>query len=316
MISLLSASQLSKDVSATINIPQPNIVMSGGVLDGIEYNFSEDFAFPEEQTVSVYSMEVASEEEQLKQISDLDQISFDKERVVSSQDYIESSDNYNYYLLDDLQKTVMINKSTGYWAVLNNDLQDDTLTVPSNLPSDEEAVQIAKKYIEDYDLYEGELGEPLVIYSTTGGDANNKEQVLAKRICFTPPIDGINVYGLFRIIILIEDNGVVTDIFKQVNPVKFEGKVKLKTKEEVIKDVLANPEQLSSSADGISLGLIDDCQLAYYVDGEAVNDMTYIYPVYVLTGIGESNSSELKNSNITIEGKTVEFDIVIDAVKR
>ncbi len=286
------------------SLPAPRLPVRGSESK-TEYSFSSAVQFPEISQAKLYSLQVGSPEDITGQAESVLQV----ENIEEYQVYPAAEGVGALYQLEDKALTVTIEPSNGFWDFTKNDSEEDDLKVPENLPTDEEAVAIAKEFIEEHQLFSGKLGEPVITHSYTGSDELGNRQNLDVTVMFLPPIDGNDVYGLYRITTVIGENGVIRDFFKQASPAEYAGDVPLKTKEQVIAEVLGHPGDVSSTADGIKAGEITGRKLKYYVDGAAVEGKSYAYPIYVPTGKETGGTAELGRER-------QEFSVFVDAIQR
>lgn len=291
-------------------IPVPVIAMPGNEVT-TEYAFSSSFDFVDETQTKLFQIDIGGRADILHQV----ETTLGMNDLNDLMPVKKEGDFGEYCVLEEQNLTITIDERNGYWSVTQNDSQYDQpedLTIPKNLPSNEEAVEIAKAYIKEHQLFDGDLGEPIVGSSYTDDDLTGDRQDLTVSVMFVPPIDGKEVYGLYRILLVIGDNGEIRDVFKQADPVEFVKSVKLKTEEQVMEEVQNHPETLSSNAVDIDKGVITDCELIYYVDGESVDGKNYAYPVYVLTGKEDNTASQKRTAGQQDEC----FSVIVDAIQR
>lgn len=283
-------------------VPLPTFPTEGTGETAI-YDFSTSFAFPVETQADVYHMAPGEQEKILAQAEQALAVKNLKDFLVPG----DVGDFGQVYQLDAQDLTVTVDDRTGWWISATNDSAYEGLPgpiIPENLPAKGEAVDIAEAYIRENDLFPGDLGEPTVGYSTTG--SGEEEQPMDISVMFTPQIAGKDVYGIYRLDLVIGDNGKIRDVYKQAGPVTLAQSVPLKTEKEVRDAVLHHPEAIFSTATGMASGVITQCELVYYVDGIPANGKIYACPVYLLTGTGEDS----------VTGTQQIFTIYMDAVKR
>lgn len=240
------------------NLPTPTIPLSGSTEE-ITYQFSDTFDTPQAETAKLYTLAVPKPEvikEQLTSIVGIENL----------EDYYQfTGEGSTFYYVDEQNATITMDTQNGFWSITVEDATQPF--IPENLPSDAEAVQIATDYVKEHNLFDGDLGEPAVGHSYTGDELTGDKQNLDVTVAFYPSIEGHEVYGLYRIMIVVGNNGTIQKVFKQASPVKSSEEVPLKSKEEVIAEVMENPMSFSTTANGIDKGIITDCELSYYMDG-------------------------------------------------
>lgn len=274
---------------STESIPHPTIAQPGAPAD-------VELSFPDELTEKISDDAIQAYELAV----DLEAIPFEVESVLGldlSEATKKTFENYTYY--DNDEFTVMIDAETGYWTYK---LKHTPSPLSDAVISDDEAIQIATQFVDQKELWTGEFSN-VAVTNTTGGGWTREEYVKEKNVYFYPSIDGRSVFGIFRICVSLDPYGTVVDVKKQVNEVSEVIQVPAKTLDSVQSDL-----KLHNYSGSFSENLIDaqiyDCDLSYYADAVSVNGKTYVYPVYVLLGEGESGSGEIKS-----------FDVIIDAQK-
>ena len=304
-------------IQSGVVYPAPFIAQSGN--DGhLEVEFARDLTFPDDNTAVIYKMVTEQGSELRESVSQAVGV-----KMNSQDGNFSKSENCTYYNFPTKEGTlvVTIDESVGFWqyyysATLPenldyNDTVNQMLKLEANLPSEAEAIEIARNYINSNKLYDDDLGEAFLGCATTGSEFDeNGEIVIERHVVFYPQIGGRNVYGLFKIYITIGTEGKIIGVIKQVNSVEAIGTVSLKTQEEVVKEIMDNSSSVSISAGDLDDAVVIECQLAYYVDAYVHDGTAYAYPVYIMQGQGISTDDMTGT-------KTMEsFDIIVDAVKR
>lgn len=300
LVALVVGVSMKDKIGSTV--PAPTIPLRGDAEE-ITYNFSDTFDVPTERKAKIYTLHMTEPETIQKQVEDTLGIENLEETFESS-----GEDGTSFYYVEEKHATVSINSQNGFWSIT---MEDPTQPIiPENLPSDAEAVQIATDYVKEHNLFDGDLGEPAVGHSYTGDELTGDKQNLDVTVVFYPSIEGHDIYGLYRIMIVVGNNGTIQKVFKQASPVKSSEEVPLKSKEEVITEVMENPMSFSTTANGIDKGIITDCELSYYMDGVTVDGNNYAYPVYVLSG---SDKAVGYSMDETQENR---FSVIVDAIQR
>lgn len=180
--------------------------------------------------------------------------------------------------------TIGIDAKTGRWFY-----QKPIDFNSTGVLSDANAVRIAKKFIEDNELYPVEsLGEAKIGITSTGDATQGTEEILRKNVYYYPHIDGNPVYGTFRICISVSPSGEVIGVDKLANEyelvnISVEGKSFNSVKSALDEnDYVLNAEVAPNN---ISVDSVSD---AFYADPES----EYIQPIYVFEGTDESTSEE------------------------
>jgi len=276
-------------VNSSESFPHPTIAQSGALAE-MELNFPNTLsARVSNDTVQAYELAV-----------DLEAIPFEVESALGLDLSIATEktfENYTYY--DNDEFTVMIDAETGYWTYK---LKNAPSLLYDEMISDDEAIQIATQFVAENDLWTGEFSN-IAVTNTTGGGWTHEEYVKEKNIYFYPSIDGRSVLGIFRICVSLDPYGTIVDVKKQVNEVSVATQLPAKSLDSLQSDL--NLHHYSGSfSESLDNAEISDCNLSYYADAISVEGKTYLYPVYVLLGEGETSSGEIET-----------FDIIIDAQK-
>lgn len=201
----------------------------------------------------------------------------------------------NEYIIDGYR--VDIESERGYWSysMLNKPPTGAALSM-----TDDEALAIAKKFVEDNDLWPDGTDNIRVV-DQTGLLDDGTDGAYEKSVFFYPQVDGKNVLGVYRIAIDISLDGTIVSVYYLINPVGESTTVELKNRDDIASDIKSGNYSASPYID-MDDAKITGCKLGYYADGIQHNGKTYLFPVYILTGEGTD-----------MEGNTDTFDIIIDA---
>lgn len=99
----------------------------------------------------------------------------------------------------------------------------------------------------------------------------------------------------------MDHEGRLFSVYKLATDVDRVIPVQVKTRD-MLEEDFARQNYSDSCSQKLQTPLIEEGSLQYYADAQAVNGMTYLYPVYVFTGEG-----------ITAGGQQERFDVIIDA---
>lgn len=281
----------------TNGIPEPNLPMSG-LAGEVCFEVISDLSFPAADEVEVSRFAAQEPGARLTEAREV--------LGIAESDFGESAQNSLgtiYSLSSDGQDaTFFLDSATGYWQYRYSGHGP-----PASEPiGRENAVEIAKQFVIESGLFDGNLGEASVGTETRGSEfETGGEQFRAWIVSFSPQIDNTPVYGLYRIVVDVGADGAIRGVLNQTAPFESAGAVPLKTRETVLAELQEQSDTLSTNVAGLSGAVVNDCELAYYVDGYAYNGRAYICPVYVLTGTGSA-----------ADGSTADFSITLDAVQR
>jgi len=296
--------------------PAP-LITKIGTESHLEVEFASNMTFPKNKTAPIYKM--VAEQDSILRESVSQAVGVDLSSLTAFFDNNEGCSYYNL-ITEDGYIRVIIDEAVGFWQYYSktslenmehNEYISQMLRAEASLPTEAQAIEIARDYIRQNELYDGDLGDIGIGYTTTGSEFDeNGEIMIERQVVFYPDIGGYNVYGLFKIAVTIGANGEIIGVIKQVNPVEAVGTVTLKTQAEIIKEVKTNSSSVSASAVDLKNAVITECRLAYYVDAYAHNGTAYAYPVYIMLGQGVFADDAARRQS------EESFDIIVDAVKR
>lgn len=213
LLCLILCSLAACGTPAAVSIPPLQIAPYGGESCGA-LQMPADLELEQHRTaLPVYQMEIASVDDMKAEVERVLGVSFP-----GAGQQAGNSQYHNYRIGD---ADVMLDEELGFWTY-EIPLE---LTVPKNLPSDEEAVAIADAFLEQAELYNGALRHGSVSYTTT--ESNGPSEILRKNVYYYPEFDGFSVYGVFRIVIGIGDDGSIVSVWKQVQNVTEAASVRL-----------------------------------------------------------------------------------------
>lgn len=201
------------------------------------------------------------------------------------------------YIIDGYK--IDIESDSSYWSytMLNAPPSGSSLSM-----TDDEALEIAEKFVKDNDLWSDGTDNVHVV-DQMGLLDDGTEGVYEKSVFFYPQTDGRNVLGVYRIMIGISLDGTIVSVYHLINPVGEATTVELKSRDDVAADIRSGSFSASPYIDMDSAKIIG-CKLGYYADAIQHGGKTYLFPVYILTGEGTN-----------MEGNIDTFDIIIDAQK-
>jgi hypothetical protein len=213
------------------------------------------------------------------------------------------------YKKDDQSIEISINGGISYRQKLNISY------VPQELPDDQKCIEIARHWLETYDLYPSDVTEIKVGYGMSVASFDSETKVSGTPVYYSKRVSFIFNIGDYQDIspgasILINDKGDVIQASINKRSYQEYGLVKLKTSQDAY-DILR--EYLSRLTPVVE----DAPECIYSPDGNYVNinsikimytgiyQSNYIVPVYVLEGESRNDGS-----------KPEKFKAMVDAVKR
>ena len=261
-------------------VPRPDLTRDGfETRADYEVSKEADLVYPEETVLPYYRMREASPEELRLQAA-----------ACFGEDALERSG------------ALALDPGTGGWTYREDMDSPAYLTAPKGLPSEEEAAEAAKQFVEEHGLFAGELGEPGFGSSSSELPIKGETTLLRRDVTFRPTVDGRKVCGGYFLRLTVGDQGEVTGADKQAGPLAQAGEAPLRPGEDAVREIREHPERFPVSVMGLESGEITGCELAYYADRET----GFVTPVYVLSGEGRCSG----------EAEPRAFTAVVDAVRR
>lgn len=271
-------------LTACARIPQLHMAPYGGPSCAAVRLASADLERPAE-TLPVYQMEIASASEMKAEITRVLGISFDEATRVNS------GTPYQMYQIGGAD--IMLDEELGFWTYR---LPRET-AIPEQLPTDEEAIAIADAFLAEAQLYHGALRPGSVSNTTT--EITGTEEVLNKDIYYYPEFDGMDVYGVFRIVIGIGDHGQIISVSKQVQDVTEAASVPLAAPE-TLQARLDAGACVSSPQNPVAEAEVESGCLAYYSDITPSHGKLYLHPIYDLTAAGTNELGETETFSVWV----------------
>lgn len=172
-------------------------------------------------------------------------------------------------------------KNTGRWIYQT----DMAYYTGENVPSKEEAIQIANDFIHSLHVYPVEkLGDPVVVPETTV-DGLNQQTALRWTMYYYPKVENEPAYGVFRISIGVGSDGKIVGVEKLASEYEKVSDVPLSSIEDVRKrfhegNYMYTGDDVPQKTDLVNAAV------GYYADVES----EYIQPVYILSNTDETAS--------------------------
>lgn len=266
-------------------IGRPQIAQPGSITE-TNLVLTENIPVETANTINAYKLEV-----------DLDK---SKEEVQRTFGITLGQPNTNgEYIGQDY--TVTIESDTGYWTYEKKETY--SALEPSDSPiSDAQAQTIATQFVEDNNLWSGEVYNTVVTDITEGG-WNDEERLLGKSVYIYPSVDGKPILGIFRIIVSMNSDGEIFSVYKLATDIGDGVSVEVKSRS-VLEEDFTEKNYSDSCSESLRSPTIEEGTLEYYADAKQVDGVTYLYPVYVFTGEGK-----------TSDGEQETFDVILDAQK-
>ncbi len=155
-----------------------------------------------------------------------------------------------------------------------------------NVPTKEQAVQIADEFVRSLNLYPADkLGEPTV-HPMTGNIGQNPQAILRWDVYYFPQVDNKPIYGVYRICVSVGSDGKIVSVEKLANDFEKIADVPLAGIEEVRKRVEKGDFMYMNSGILQQDTDLTKAEIGYYTDVES----EYILPIYILTSADDAVS--------------------------
>lgn len=167
--------------------------------------------------------------------------------------------------------------------------------------SDSECIEIAKNFLDNHNIRPENFDLASVGTTSTGG-FNSPEKVIKKNVYFYPTLNDKMIYGNSRIIVDINSNGDITEIWGNNRTIKKgeEKEAKIISADKAIDMVLNHHPDISPNISGSEEYVtIERAEILYYSDIE----MDTIQPIWSIAGVA-------RNINDT----TSEYEAILPAV--
>ena len=276
-----------------VSIPELCIPMSGSDLPEINYSIELKDLEKLPQTANIY--EFISEQpdaiSEVVQIAKLFDISVDATDIQYYDDYL-TYDNGSFLIDYEIP--------TSMWSIRNMSEKTDK---SNELPSDEEAITIARNFLVEKELYDERFSIESVVTQYSGSELDSTYSPSFKTVYFYPTIDNYPILGVSRIIVKIDTNGQVAELMRYYKDFELAGVIELSSPLEFIEGIKSNAYSTNISPDAVS-ARITDVKLRYWEDAGSFEEQPYLQPVWVFWG--ESTQAD---------GTVEEFDVVVQAAK-
>lgn len=280
--------------SLSTAMPELNIPMSGNALPDIEYSIELKDMDNLPQAANVYKFieeerDITSE---VLKIAKLFDVFADPSNIQHYDDFVVF-DNGDYLIDYEVL--------TGMWSIRN--ISENVKKETYYLPTDAEAVEIAREFLIEKGLYNERFTIDSVVTQYSGSILDSTYAPCFKTVYFYPVIQNHPILGVSRIIVKVNASGQVVEIMNYYKDFELYDKIELASPTDFIEGIKDNSYSSSIRTDALSAKIID-VQLGYWEDAGSFKDQPYLQPVWIF--LGESTNADGTVSN---------FDIVVQAAK-
>lgn len=275
-----------------INFPKPG----GEIPENLSFTLDKDITFSDEKikpgstdkSDTIFEYKIATNNDE----------KLSKLKKAFNLDGAKQTNEDKYILLDNDNASFSFNEDGTY--LYHSKKKDDT---KENLISDKEAINIAKKFLQDNILLIDGFTENSVSYETVASATKpNESKVLRKTVFFNRTINGNKTLGVSRIVVTIGQNGEITDLYCAAKDISNSKKVKIKDFDTAYSDAkkLSGMLQVDEDAKKVNIKKVT---LGYWEDCSPNSTQKEIQPVYILTG-----------ETLNDSGKKGEFSEIVSAI--
>ncbi len=280
--------------SSPISMPELYIPMSGNDLPVIEYSIELKNINDLPKVANVYKFIKNEQDASLEvlSIAKLFDISANSSDINNYDDYVIFGNGK--YLID-------YEIPTGMWSIRN--IMTNTNNVANNLPSDAEAIEIARSFLIEKGLYDERFVIETVVTQYSGSELNSTYSPCFKTVYFYPIIEDYTILGVSRIIVKIDSECQIAELMKYYKDIELFGEIELELPTVFIDGIKNNMYSSSIRSDALSAKIVD-VKLGYWEDAGSLDEQPYLQPIWIF--IGESANAD---------GTISDFDVIVQAAK-
>lgn len=174
-----------------------------------------------------------------------------------------------------------------------------------NVPNKNEAIKIAKNYLESIGVeIPDRFKQNVVVSETTSGDnLKGDYRILSRNVYFYPVIDGKPVYGVSRLTISVGVDGKILRVEKFYKDFEEDSEYPIINADEALQKLNSDEASVNIDTNAQEAEIID-IDVNYWEDAGGVSEQPHLQPVWVIKGKSKNNRGEEKN-----------FDAIIPALK-
>lgn len=221
-------------------------------------------------------------------------------------------ESYDQMLLSDEPYSLEVHMKSGRVALIDIPrwMNPNDKDLPSNLPSDEKAIEIATRYLEETGLASPDatlcdVDHPQIVKQNENGEVIGIafEDVL---VSYSRTIDGRPVVGS-KLTVEVGGGGDILNVYKLWRDYVPQEEIPIITPEEALEEL-----KVAGVAEGLSVD-ITGIELGYY-EAPATREPTHLVPVYIFTGKVLDGTGE-ETSFVRYVPASPEFREEVPAVK-
>lgn len=280
--------------NSSLTMPFLNIPMAGNEVPNIEYfvEIENTRSFPSKANVYRFDENLPDAETEVQNLSILFGI---------SQETTVSQKNDDFIIVDDGEHMIDYEKATGTWLFVDHTYDKQKMHL---LPSDNDSVEIARKYLTENGLYNDRFLIETVVPQYAGSELDSTYAPYCKAVYFYPQVDGLSVLGVSRIVVKVGEDGQIIGVMKNYKDFALAGQIDLASPLSFIDGIKSNLYSSSINETAVS-ARIYDVKLGYWEDAGSHHEQPYLQPVWIF--MGEADLPD---------GATEGFDVIVQAAEK
>ena len=191
---------------------------------------------------------------------------------------------------EDLRYGLEISRKSGSIRYQDQDRPNDQLDVPEKLPSDDDAIMIATKFLKERDLFPEDAIKPTVYRENVYGGKDKKVFYGQIGVWYDRKLNGMNVDGT-QLVVYVAGSGDVTGYYANWRNYEPYKEFPIITPASALEKLKTNGVPIGSNPMDAEVSM-DNVYLAYQTTPGAYSEK-YLTPVWVFKG------------NVTVDGKSV-----------
>ncbi|MEG6615707.1 hypothetical protein V6C27_04605 [Peptococcaceae bacterium 1198_IL3148] len=212
-------------------------------------------------------------------------------------DVITYNGDSNEWMAYQNGELLIINGATSWWFYRNLAASKNTYNINVAVPTDEEAIVLAKEYIAKLGIDTNSLNT-IAVGSTIASD-----KTLQKGIYFYQNVNGHELLGPPQLIVTIGDKGQLEGITSYYYEYEADQIFRFKTIDQVMKELQSQQVVYYGPETVLSEAKIYDFNLAYCQSNDINLQHNYLVPVFLFNG------------EVETQGGPMQFSALVPAIK-
>lgn len=213
------------------------------------------------------------------------------------EDYIIQKITGDQWMVYAAGKMLLVDCDTGMWTYQDISARHSSALDNTNLPSDDEVVKAARKYLNSIGINTEE-------FTSVGvGSSTENNKIVRKSAYFYRQLQGYEVLGASRLVVDIGPGNKIEGIAKYFRETEAYKVYKLKSPSEAVSELMHGRAQFQVPNLITGEAAVYEMHLAYYGAPGIVSEQHFLQPVFVFNG------------EITTNEGSVPFNALVPAVR-